>query len=204
MGRKGVRRKFVGLRGWWVPEKHPCAFFRRLSLMQEWGRKTNALLTQLGWFYLEKEGTCIQISRGMQTHAQSCLILCNPIDCSPPGSSVHGDSPATTVEWVAIFSSTKFHQSPQKPRINVIPKDNAILMPLHRFTWVAKKFGKVLDSLLKISEAQTRVTQTVNTYMPRWSWKELRESWMWRVPSSGTRMTQQPPAAPVTADQVVR
>ena len=25
--------------------------------------------------------------------AQSCLILCDHIDCSPPGSSVHGDSP---------------------------------------------------------------------------------------------------------------
>ena len=24
---------------------------------------------------------------------QSCLTLCNPLDCSPPGSSVHGDSP---------------------------------------------------------------------------------------------------------------
>ena len=23
----------------------------------------------------------------------SCLTLCNPMDCSPPGSSVHGDSP---------------------------------------------------------------------------------------------------------------
>ena len=30
------------------------------------------------------------------TCAQSlhlCLTLCNPVDCSPPGSSVHGDSP---------------------------------------------------------------------------------------------------------------
>ena len=25
--------------------------------------------------------------------AQSCLTLCGPIHCSPPGSSVHGDSP---------------------------------------------------------------------------------------------------------------
>ena len=25
--------------------------------------------------------------------AQSCPTLCNPLDCSPPGSSVHGDSP---------------------------------------------------------------------------------------------------------------
>ena len=24
----------------------------------------------------------------------SCLILCDPMDCSPPGSSVHGDSPS--------------------------------------------------------------------------------------------------------------
>ena len=24
---------------------------------------------------------------------QLCLTLCNPTDCSPPGSSVHGDSP---------------------------------------------------------------------------------------------------------------
>ena len=25
--------------------------------------------------------------------AKSCPTLCNPVDCSPPGSSVHGDSP---------------------------------------------------------------------------------------------------------------
>ena len=25
--------------------------------------------------------------------AQLCLTLCNPMDCSPPGSSVHGDCP---------------------------------------------------------------------------------------------------------------
>ena len=25
--------------------------------------------------------------------AQLCLTLCGPVDCSPPGSSVHGDSP---------------------------------------------------------------------------------------------------------------
>ena len=29
---------------------------------------------------------------------QSCLTLCDPMDCSPPGSSVHGDSPAKNTE----------------------------------------------------------------------------------------------------------
>ena len=32
----------------------------------------------------------------------SCLTLCNPMDCSPPGSSVHGILQARTLEWVAI------------------------------------------------------------------------------------------------------
>ena len=33
---------------------------------------------------------------------QSCLILCKPMDCSPPGSSVHGILQARMLEWVAI------------------------------------------------------------------------------------------------------
>ena len=37
--------------------------------------------------------------------AKSCLTLCNPIDCSPPGSSVHGILQARIVEWVAISFS---------------------------------------------------------------------------------------------------
>ena len=35
-------------------------------------------------------------------HAQSCLTLCNPMDCSPPGSSVHGIFQARILEWIAI------------------------------------------------------------------------------------------------------
>ena len=38
--------------------------------------------------------------------AQSCLTLCNPIYCSPPGSSLHGILQAKTLELVVIpFSS---------------------------------------------------------------------------------------------------
>ena len=33
--------------------------------------------------------------------AQSCLTLCDPMDCSPPGSSVHGILQAKILEWVA-------------------------------------------------------------------------------------------------------
>ena len=33
---------------------------------------------------------------------QSCLILCDPIDCNLPGSSIHGIFQARVMEWVAI------------------------------------------------------------------------------------------------------
>ena len=36
---------------------------------------------------------------------QSCLTLCDPVDCSPPGSSVHGILQARVLEWVAMPSS---------------------------------------------------------------------------------------------------
>ena len=36
---------------------------------------------------------------------QSCLTLCHPLDCSPPGSSVHGILQARRLEWVAMPSS---------------------------------------------------------------------------------------------------
>ena len=35
--------------------------------------------------------------------AQSCLTLCDPMDCSPPGSSLRGILQARVLQWVAIF-----------------------------------------------------------------------------------------------------
>ena len=34
--------------------------------------------------------------------AKLCLTLCDPMDCSPPGSSVHGIFQARILEWVSI------------------------------------------------------------------------------------------------------
>ena len=38
--------------------------------------------------------------------AESCLTLCDPVDCRPPVSSVHRIFQARIPEWVAITSST--------------------------------------------------------------------------------------------------
>ena len=43
---------------------------------------------------------------------QSCLTLCDPMDCSPPGSSVHGISQARILEWVTF----PFSRGSSQPR----------------------------------------------------------------------------------------
>ena len=45
---------------------------------------------------------------------KSCLILCDPVDCSPPGSSVRGISQARILEWVAI-SFSRGSSQPREP-----------------------------------------------------------------------------------------
>ena len=43
---------------------------------------------------------------------ESCLTLCNPMGCSPPGSLVHGISQARKLEWIAI----SFFRGSSRPR----------------------------------------------------------------------------------------
>ena len=41
--------------------------------------------------------------------SESCLMICDPMDCIPPGSSVHGSLQTRILEWVAmIFSRVSF------------------------------------------------------------------------------------------------
>ena len=52
--------------------------------------------------------------------AKSCLTLCNPVDCSPSGSSVHGISQARILEWVAISCATGSSRSRDQTCISSI------------------------------------------------------------------------------------
>src|SRR5574341_1416000 len=47
---------------------------------------------------------CMKVKRESEV-AQSCPTLCNPMDCSLPGSSVHWIFQARVLEWVAISCS---------------------------------------------------------------------------------------------------
>ena len=47
------------------------------------------------------------ISESESEIAQSCLTLCDPIDRSLPGTSIHGIFWAKVLEWVAISEKGK-------------------------------------------------------------------------------------------------
>ena len=47
---------------------------------------------------------CMKVKNESEV-AQSCPTLSNPMDCSPPGSSIHGIFQAKVLEWVAIAFS---------------------------------------------------------------------------------------------------
>ena len=51
-------------------------------------------------------------------HAPSSLTLCPSVDCSPPGSSVHGISQAGILEWVAISFSKGSSQPRDQTRVS--------------------------------------------------------------------------------------
>ena len=52
--------------------------------------------------------------------AQSCLTLCDPMDCSPPGSSVHEIFQTRILEWVAISFSRGSSQPRHQTQVSCI------------------------------------------------------------------------------------
>ena len=81
-----------------------------------------------------------------QVHAKLLQLwwtLCDPMDCSPPGSSVHGILPARILEWVAIYgfalnmwmSNTSF-QIWQEPHQNLNYGTSTLLIAFLLIQWV--------------------------------------------------------------------
>ena len=76
---------------------------------------------------------------------QSCLTLCDPVDCSPPGSSVHRILQARVLEWVAIPFSRDLPNPGIEPGSPALQADSLpseppgkplyILPPLSKISW---------------------------------------------------------------------
>ena len=68
----------------------------------------------------------------MHMCAQTCPTPCDPMDCSPPGSSVHVILQARTLEWVAIPSTRGiFPTQDSNPSLLNLLHWQAESLPLH-------------------------------------------------------------------------
>ena len=64
--------------------------------------------------------------------AQSCQTLSGPMDCSLPGSSIHGIFQARVLEWGAIAFSEAFCWD----AVNIPGKSLSLLCPALKLSWV--------------------------------------------------------------------
>ena len=114
--------------------------------------------------------------------AQSCLILCNSMDCSPPGSSVHGILQARTLEWVAITSSRGSSQPKIKPTSPMSP-----VLASRFFTTsppgkpqTASRHMKRCSTLLIIKEMQIKTPMSYHLTLIRMSMIKKSTNKHWR------------------------
>ena len=71
---------------------------------------------------------------------KSCPAFCDPMDCSLPGSSVHGICQARTLEWVAISSTRGSSQPRDLTRVSSIGRQ----ILYHWTSWEAPHWVAVL------------------------------------------------------------
>src|SRR5574340_195721 len=71
--------------------------------------------TEVGCHFLLQ---CVKVKSQSEV-AQSCMTPSDPMDCSLPGSSVHGIFQARVLEWGAIALSSKYHTWCLKRKQNV-------------------------------------------------------------------------------------
>ena len=130
------------LKDWWVnpvwdEKSEAWRSYPKHSASERWGRtEPGRALRAQG---CPSELVCEQAPpRGFQalaSHLRSavlCLVarsrptLCDAMDCSPPGSSVHGDSPGKKLEWVAMPCSRNFPNPGLEARSPALQADSLL------------------------------------------------------------------------------
>ena len=100
--RRGRTTSPLTLYGWYYSHSLP---YIRASQVGQWLRFHAPHARSMGLIPGGMTRFCMPQLRPVCLVAQSCLTLCNPMDCSPPGSSVLGISQARILEQVAISFS---------------------------------------------------------------------------------------------------
>ena len=134
----------------WKSSQQPFDFLRRVHVFR-WEKKGIMLFRDFpkSIYLISKLAT------------QSCLTLCDSMDCSLPGSTVHGIFQAIALEWIAISFSRGSSQPRDRTRVSRTVD--------RRFTvWATREVHLIL------------VTHWESVYslhqdsLSLWNWKDLR------------------------------
>ena len=128
----------------WQPTRLPCPW------------DSPGKNTRVGCHFLLQ---CMKVKSESEV-AQSCPTLSDPMDCSPPGSSIHGLFQARVLEWVAIaFSEVLYYQ------IRFLPLQGSCLENLRdRGAWWAAIYG-VTQSRTQLKQLSS--SRLIIAFLPR-------------------------------------
>ena len=94
--------------------------------------------------------------------AQSCPTLCDPMDCSPPGSSVQGISQARKLEWVAISFSRGSYWPRDQTRVSHIAGRRFTIWATREALKEQKVLPKKIWPLLTFSAAHSKWSTNIH------------------------------------------
>ena len=101
---------------------------------------------------------CVCVCVCARVRAQSCLTLCDPMDCSPPGSSVHEIFQARILEWVAISYSRGSSQPGDRTCVSCISCIGRQIL-YHCATWEALKILKKKKNTFTLPNLSVLITK---------------------------------------------
>ena len=107
---------------------------------------------------------------------QSCPILCDPMDCRLPGSSVHGFLQVRILEWVAIPFSRGSSQPKNRTQVSCIAGRFFTIWATREALWVS----------WVISKARNKSSQLERWYLPsKQAWRvEVKAKRRWPEPTA--------------------
>ena len=96
--------------------------------------------------------------------ARSCQTLCDPMDCSLPGSSIHGIFQARVLEWGAIAFSKGSSWPRDRIQVSCIAGKCFTIWATREATWVLEGSCQLVDDHLGCYQDAWKCTWT-------WGWE---------------------------------